>query len=777
MAWPHSQDYNEAIQSPATHFADPDLRGGQPVLNPLGIPLPSSGNFADVYEICGPGGARWAVKCFTREVPGLRERYQEISRHLSQTRLPFIVDFHYLEQGIRVAGRWYPLVKMPWIEGLTLNAFAAQYADKPAMLEALLPIWQKMAHHLRKAGVAHCDLQHGNVLLVPGSNTSSLALKLIDYDGMFVPALAGRPSGEVGHPSYQHPGRAQTSAYNLEVDRFPLLLITTALQALKVGGLSLWAKYDNGDNLLFQEADLRDPQQSLLFRELATLGDPLVATLTKHLLLALHGGLESAPLLEAVMFQAQPAQPAETQKARPESTPVAVPAGAIPVVHQENGDGKDPWDLGEAATVRGRHTRARKAEGRVPLALWIGGISVSAIVLLIGALGIVFLPSGKSPSKANPDLSGVEQRAKTNKDPVKPPYPGAKKSADKISPIQPVKVHPDAGSKQMAQPDEIDPQPAGPIGQVRHFEGHTAEIRRLAVSPDGRQLLTASFDKTLRLWDVASGREVRQWVGHGGQWVHGVAFLSDGRRALSGGFDRGVFLWDLKFDRMIRSYSGHEQRVWDVVVSGDDRVAASCGEEPTVVLWDVKTGKELRRLEGNTGGVECVALSADGRFALTGARQGLIRLWDVETGTELRPLKGHRGQVMGVAFSPDARFALSVGLDKTARIWRLENGQEVGRFEGHSSFIYSSALSADGGRALTGSVDSTVRLWDVETNRELFSFQGHQGQVWTVAFSPDGRYAYSAGQDKVVRMWRLPPPGSSPPVSKEVAPLQKPQDP
>src|SRR5437763_327684 len=192
MPWPLSQDYNEAIQSPAENFADPDLRRGQAACNALGIPMPSSGNFADVYQVRCPDGGRWAVKCFTREAVGLRERYHEISKHLGRVKLPFTVDFTYLEQGIRVAGKWYPVVKMQWVEGLTLNQFVGKHASDPDMLEALFQVWVRLARRLRAADVAHGDLQHGNILLVPGPYANSLVLKLIDYDGMWIPALAGK---------------------------------------------------------------------------------------------------------------------------------------------------------------------------------------------------------------------------------------------------------------------------------------------------------------------------------------------------------------------------------------------------------------------------------------------------------------------------------------------------------------------------------------------------------------------------------------------------------
>src|SRR5262249_46521865 len=143
----------------------------------------------------------WAVKCFTREVHGLAPRYQAISDHLWQARRSFMVDFRYLEEGIRIGGQWYPVVKMRWVEGQRLNEFVSEHLDRPTILERLACLWGRLAKEMRDVELAHGDLQHGNVLLVPGTKSSSLGLRLIAYDGLCVPALAARPSGEAGHPN------------------------------------------------------------------------------------------------------------------------------------------------------------------------------------------------------------------------------------------------------------------------------------------------------------------------------------------------------------------------------------------------------------------------------------------------------------------------------------------------------------------------------------------------------------------------------------------------
>jgi len=399
-----SQDYNEAIQDPRHSFGDAELKTGAAVANPLGIPLPRSGNFADVYEVRCPSGSRWAVKCFTRQVSGLGERYSEIGKYLRLANLPFMVDFQYLEQGIRVRGQWYPILKMHWVEGFVLNEFVRDNLDKKPILNALGQIWLRMARRLRESYIAHCDLQHGNVMFVPGSTANSLAVKLIDYDGMCVPSLAGTKSGEVGHPAYQHPERLRSGAYNQEVDRFSLLSIATALRCLTIGGRALWEKYDNGDNLLFRQADLQAPTKSALFQELLAIRDPLAQTLVKELHGACRGPLDAVPLLTDLIPEEKAAVTVSTSAAR---QPAATQQPA--------------WDFGHEP-VAASAGKKRRASAGMPRWVWVVGGSLAACALL-GGLLFWLLPSRHRPRDKAPVAQAPHMPPPVDDSKRKPPPP------------------------------------------------------------------------------------------------------------------------------------------------------------------------------------------------------------------------------------------------------------------------------------------------------------------------------------------------------------------
>jgi WD40 repeat protein len=397
MNWPTSQDYNEAVQDPATSFSDPDLKGGQVVVNALGLPVPRSGNFADVYQFTGADGKSWALKCFTRKVAGLRERYARIDEHLAKAKLPFTVGFRFLEKGVQVRGEWFPLLKMEWVEGFTLNDFVARNLTKPDLLHRLTQMWAKLAGRLRDANMAHADLQHGNVLLVPGATPQKLGLKLIDYDGMWVPALAEHHSGEVGHPNFQHPLRLKERVFSGEVDRFPHLVIAAGLRAALVGGKPIWEKFDNEDNLLFKEADFRDPASAPVFKALWELNDPVLRTLVGHIALSTKQALRKTPWLDDVLFQEGGPKLTPDEERRvcellgvTTAAPAAVRAATPAAVEQEfNVFEFLDDDEGPKASPAGSSGRRPVAKRRPPkkskAPLLIGG-GVAAAVLLLGGI-------------------------------------------------------------------------------------------------------------------------------------------------------------------------------------------------------------------------------------------------------------------------------------------------------------------------------------------------------------------------------------------------------
>jgi len=258
MTYPQLIDYQEAVQNPAGTFTDPLLKSGRVAETPLGLPLALSGGFALTYSI-QTGSRRFAVRCFHREVPEAQSRYAAISSTLSRVRSPYFVDFDFEPAGIRIRGQSYPIVRMDWVEGRTLGSELESVATKPDSLRALRQKFVDLAAFLESNGIAHGDIQNDNVIIANGN------LRLIDYDGMFVPGMQEGRGSEVGQKNFQHPDR-QAQHFGPKMDRFSFLVLDVSLEALAAQG-SLFRRYsEGGAAIIFKANDFADPAGSEIFR-------------------------------------------------------------------------------------------------------------------------------------------------------------------------------------------------------------------------------------------------------------------------------------------------------------------------------------------------------------------------------------------------------------------------------------------------------------------------------------------------------------------------------
>ncbi len=306
---------------------------------------------------------------------------------------------------------------------------------------------------------------------------------------------------------------------------------------------------------------------------------------------------------------------------------------------------------------------------------------------------------------------------------------------------------------------EAPPPPKAPA-LVHTLTGHTGSVRALVFAPEGGQLVSGGEDRSLRLWEAESGKEVGR-LDNVGCGIRAVAF-GPGGTILFGGGDReqagdgGVHVWDLAGGKEAAPFRGHDNWVSGVAVAPGGHRALSADWDKTVRVWDLDAGREMGKFTRHTSGVNAVAVSADGRLAASAGSDHLVRLWEVGTQQELKELAGHTAAVKAVALTADGRRVLSGSWDSTVRLWDADSGKELHCLEGHVGWVHGVALSPDGKLAASVGADKTVRLWDLATGKELHRLDGHKAPVYAVSFSADGRLLASGSTDKTIRVWKLP---------------------
>jgi WD40 repeat protein len=293
-------------------------------------------------------------------------------------------------------------------------------------------------------------------------------------------------------------------------------------------------------------------------------------------------------------------------------------------------------------------------------------------------------------------------------------------------------------------------------GEIDPLEAQSSPANALAFSRDGRYAAIASADKTVRIWDVDAGREVRRCIGHTAS-VWAVAFSPDGTRILSGGKDNSVRLWDVETGRELKKLEGHIDMVTSLAFSPDGRRAISTGYDHEAILWDLEKFEavETFKLKGVAPRyMNSAVFSPDGDHILICAEK-TMHLFDAKTGQLVRSFTGHGAAVISAVFSRDGKQILSGSDDRTMRLWDVDTGKQIQGFNGHENSVKCVAFAPDGKRVLSGSTDATVRLWDSATAKELKVFRKHTEPLVAVTFIDKGRQTLSGSRDAIILPWVL----------------------
>ncbi len=286
---------------------------------------------------------------------------------------------------------------------------------------------------------------------------------------------------------------------------------------------------------------------------------------------------------------------------------------------------------------------------------------------------------------------------------------------------------------------------------IATLTGHTREVVAASFSPDSTRVVTASSDKTARIWNAATGQPIATLTGHTREIV-AASFSPDGTRVVTSSWDQTARIWNATTGQLIATLTGHAEGVFAASFSPDSAWVVTVGDY-AARIWNAATGQPIVTLTGHTGTVSAASFSPDGTRVVTASRDQSARIWNATTGQPIATLTGHTHEVGAASFSPDSTRVVTASWDQTARIWNAATGQPIATLKGHTDLVGGASFSPDGTRVVTASRDRTARIWNASTGQPIATLTGHTERVLAASFSPDGTRVVTASVDWTARIW------------------------
>jgi WD40 repeat protein len=295
---------------------------------------------------------------------------------------------------------------------------------------------------------------------------------------------------------------------------------------------------------------------------------------------------------------------------------------------------------------------------------------------------------------------------------------------------------------------------------IRKLKGHSEITSSVCITPDGSRAISASWDETIRIWNLENGCSYELTEGHS-DTVNSISIAPSGEFAISSSWDKTLKVWNLENYNCVRTLQGHKNPVMSVSIHPNGRQAMSASYDKTLRMWNLKDGQELFSLDASTISVLCVDIAPDGRRAVSSGDDGFIHLWDIETGRHLMSQMNQKFGVRCVKFTPDGQNFVWGSDDAVLRIdttdyLKYKDPSDIPiELHGHSDWISDLSLTPDGRFVVSASKDGSLCFWDIKSGLLLRKIHAHSKRITGVKISSDGRLAFSVSWDHSLRMWNL----------------------